>query len=73
MTVIKNDWIHNVFNLNTAVRTKDKRSPMKRTGDAVPEAFKKIAKGSQFTEKLEGYIHEVFVSDLSQYPIIELD
>ncbi len=73
MVVIKKDWIDNVFNLGRAARTEDKRSPMKRTGDAVPEAFEKIAKGSQFTEKLEGYIHEVFVSDLSQNPIIELD
>ena len=73
MVVIKNDWIGNVFNLGRAARTEDKRSPMKKTGEAVPEAFEKIAEGSQFTKTLEKYIHQVFVSDLSKNPIIEID
>lgn len=73
MLVIKNDWITKVFNLYSSSRIEDMQNPSKKTGQTVPEVFRKIAKNSKLTEKLKEYIHQVFISDLSNNPIINID
>ena len=73
MAVIKDEWIKKVFNVRVQAKVKDKESPMKKAGDAVPPAFAKLMKDSELKKKLEEAIIQVFRTDLNLNPIIELD
>ena len=73
LLMIKTNWIKNVFSLRVSVKIKDKQNPMKYTGESIPKAFDKLAQGSELKKKLAEAIKQVFISDLSQNLLIELD
>ena len=59
--------------MGKSVRIKDKNNPLETAGNSVPKAFENIAKGSELTRKLQELIKQVFITDLENNMIIELD